>query len=107
MCSWSGNETSAAKRPAPLTSGRSSSRRTERPTNFCLMPAIIGRLFGAQFLHRGAHRLDDVLIAGAAAQVRGQHVNQLLVADVRLALQHAGDQHEEAGRAEAALEPVM
>src|SRR5437660_4666394 len=98
---------SAAKRPAPMSKGRSSSRRTERPTNFCLMPAMMGRLFGAQLLHRRAHRLDDVLIAGATAEVRREHVDQLLVADIRLALQHARDQHEEPGRAEAALQAVV
>src|SRR6202040_1834161 len=104
MCSWSGNEMSAAKRPPPVTSGRSSSRRTERPTNFCLTPAMMGRLLGAQLQRRRAHRLDDVLVAGAAAQVRGEHVDQLVIGDLRLALQHARDQHEEARRAEAALQ---
>ena len=32
MCSWLGNETSAANNPRPVTSGGSSSRVTEAPT---------------------------------------------------------------------------
>ena len=56
---------------------------------------------------RGAHGLDDVLIAGAAAQIRRQHVEQIVVADIRLALEHADRQHQEARRAEAALQAVV
>ena len=102
MCHWPGNDTSAAKRPWPGSSGRSSSRATERPTN--LAGAVISR---ASRSAAGAHGLDDVLIAGAAAQVRRQHVEQVVVADVRLALQHADRQHQKARRAEAALQAVV
>src|SRR5580704_2092695 len=107
MCSWWGNDTSAAKRPVPVSSGRSSSRRTERPTNFGFSAAMAGPSLRAQFLHRGPHRLDDVLIAGAAAKIGREHVDEVVVVDVRLAFQHSGDQHEEAGRAEAALQPMV
>ena len=43
MCSWPGNEMSAAKRPCPVTSGRSSSRVTERPMNLPLAALIYRR----------------------------------------------------------------
>ena len=99
-----GNEMSAAKRPRPVTSGRSSRRvGPERPTNIGRRGHVRARISRG----RRAHRLDDVLIAGAAAQIGRQHVEQVLVADVRLALQHAGRQHQEARRAEAALQAVM
>ena len=54
-----------------------------------------------------AHGLDDILVAGAAAEIGGQHIDQIVVADVGLALQHAGHQHQKAGRAEAALQAVI
>ena len=42
----------------------------------CIIPHLVPRRL---------HRLDDVLVAGAAAEIRRQHVEQLLVADVRIA----------------------
>jgi hypothetical protein len=47
------------------------------------------------------------MITGAAAQIRGQHVEQCFVADIRLALQNAGGKHQEAGGAKAILHAVM
>src|SRR5262249_29184626 len=61
----------------------------------------------AHFGGGGAHRLDDILIPGTAAQIGREHVDQVHIADVGLAFEHADDQHEEARRAEAALQPVM
>ena len=114
MCSCCGNEISAAKRPRPVSSGRSSRRVSEWPTSFGFAVAgAIAQLglpprFALPQLAGGrAHRLHDVLIAGAAAKIGRQHVDQILVADIGLALQHAGDQHEKAGRAEAALQAVV
>src|SRR5262249_49152690 len=51
-------------------------------------------------------RLDDVLIAGAPAQVAGDAEADLLLARVRVLLQQAVRAHDHAGRAEAALKPV-
>ena len=65
------------------------------------------RGYRAPRIPRRAHRLDDVLIAGAAAQIRGQHVDQLLVADVRILFQHVGRQHQKTRRAIAALQAVI
>src|SRR5580658_7600936 len=58
----------------------------------------------ANLIARGLHGLDDVLIAGAAAQVRGEHVEQFLVVDVWVFLQHVSCQHQKARRAVAALQ---
>src|SRR5205085_2549273 len=56
---------------------------------------------------RRAYRLDDVLVAGAAAEVGCEDVEQVLVADVRALLQRVDRQHQEAGRAEAALQAMV
>ena len=56
---------------------------------------------------RGAYRLDDVLVAGATAEVGREHVEKVFVADIRLALQNADGQHQKPGRAETALQRVM
>src|SRR5688500_8623186 len=53
------------------------------------------------------HRLDDILIAGAAAEVGREYIQQLVVADVRIPLQRIRRQHQEARRAEAALQSVV
>src|SRR5262249_5841877 len=45
--------------------------------------------------------------AGAAAKIGAQDVEQVVVADVGLALEHAYRQHQEARRAEAALQTVV
>src|SRR5580704_6013643 len=118
MCSCRGNEMSAAKRPRPVSSGRSSSRGTDRPTNFSFgfasggaigLPDLAGFVWASAAHLRGgrAYRLHDALIAGAAAQIGREHVDEVVIADVRLAFQHAGDQHEKAWCAEAALQAVM
>src|SRR5262249_42458724 len=55
----------------------------------------------------GADSLDDVLIAGTATEIRRQHVEQIAIGDIGFALKHADGQHQEAGRAETALQAVM
>src|SRR3974390_2822089 len=94
---------SAANRPSPLSSGRSSSRGTERPIYFSpLIAASLAHLFCCR-----AHRLDDVLVAGAAAEVGREHVQQIVVGHVGLALQHTDGEHQKTRRAEAALQSVI
>src|SRR5439155_5841497 len=53
------------------------------------------------------HRRDDALIAGTAAKVGPQHIQQQIAADIGLALQHADEEHQKARGAEAALQPMM
>ncbi len=70
--------------------------------------AVAHVAFAPRIVSRAApHRLDDVLVAGAAAEVGRQHVEQLVVADVRIVLQRVRRQHQEARRAEAALQAVV
>src|ERR1700722_3769008 len=115
---WScpANEISAAKRPRPVSSGRSSRRVSERPTYFVFGFAVDGAIDQPSGLRRpplphlagdGTHGLHDVLIAGAAAEIGREHVGEFVVGDIGLALQHAGHQHQKAGRTEAALQAVM
>src|SRR3954453_21177843 len=54
-----------------------------------------------------AHGLDDVLIARAATEVRRQNLENLLVRQFGIGLQRVYRKHQEAGRAEAALERMM
>src|SRR2546430_2464522 len=56
---------------------------------------------------RRPHRPDDVLVAGAAAEVGREDIEQVLVADVGALLQRVHRQHQETGRAEAALQAMM
>src|SRR5262249_34539697 len=48
-----------------------------------------------------------VLIAGAATEIGRKQIEEVIVADVRVALEHACRQHEEARCAKAALQAVM
>src|ERR1700761_8965239 len=63
--------------------------------------------FAAHLVTGRLHSLDDVLIAGAAAEVRRQHVEQFLVVNVRILLQRIGGEHQEARGAVAALQTVV
>src|SRR6476660_2885710 len=54
-----------------------------------------------------AYRLDDVLVACAAAQVRRQYVEQIVIADIGLALAYADRQHQKTRGTEAALQAVV
>src|SRR5487761_460390 len=61
----------------------------------------------SQLLGRPQHRLHDVLVAGAAAQVAGQRPPHVFLGRVRVAVEQGlGGQHH-ARRAEPALEPVL
>src|SRR5262245_52095241 len=62
---------------------------------------------GPHPLDREVHRLDDRLIARAAADVPAERVDDLVFARRRLAGQQLVDRHHEPGRAETALEPVL
>src|SRR5262245_29002666 len=108
MCHWSAKETSAAKRPRPSSSSRSSRRGTERPMNFCFLSGIhLGFVSLAHFFRRSTNGLDDVLITGAAAEIGRQNIKQVAVADIGFALEHAHCQHQKARRAEATLQAMV
>ena len=56
---------------------------------------------------RGFHRVDDVLISGAAADVALEAVADLLLGRVGIAIDDLLGRHDHAGRAEAALQSVL
>src|SRR5258708_15129099 len=70
-------------------------------------PAGRLRYGAAHGLRRGLHRLDDVHVAGAAAQVAFQASADLVLGRVWILLQEIRRGHDEAGRAVAALEAVL
>src|ERR1051326_2237553 len=92
---------SAAKRPAPVSSGRSSMRLTDRP----IWP--IASFWTPHFGGRGQDRFEDVLVPGAAAQIGRQRLPQLGFADIQVLFEDTDRQHQKAGGAEAALQPVI
>src|SRR5215470_3548461 len=56
---------------------------------------------------RRADGLDDVFVAGAAAEVRGNDIDQFLAVEVRTFLQNTDREHQKARRTEAALQGVV
>ena len=56
---------------------------------------------------RRSHRVHDVLISGAAAQVAVQAVPDLLLAGIGIALQDLLGDHDHARRTETALQSVL
>src|SRR5262245_36607962 len=58
-------------------------------------------------LSRLLHRLDDVLVAGAAAQIAGQPFTDVCLAWIRVVLEEHVRRQDHPRRAEAALEPVL
>jgi hypothetical protein len=53
------------------------------------------------------HSFDDVYVAGAPAQIRGKHIDDLFIGHARVFLQCACDQHQETRSAKAALQCVV
>ena len=84
-CSVSGNFRSATNWPRPISRRRSSRRGIERPTYPLPCPLSLRLRHGHLPLSLSAphglggrhHRLDDVLVAGAAAQHGGQRLAHL------------------------------
>src|SRR5918996_3555417 len=87
--------------PRPVMKRRSSLRRTEAP-----IPSVA--IASAPHVRGGRlNRLDDVVVAGAAAQVALEPLADLGFGGRRVALHQVDRAHDHAGRAEAALQPVM
>src|SRR3954454_18231924 len=86
----------------------SSLRTTRAPMPFSAMAPLLRRLGRRGAAACGGHDgLDDVVVAGAAAEVALEVLAHLLLGRVRDALQHVDRGHDHAGGAEAALEPVV
>src|SRR5215472_18532543 len=61
----------------------------------------------SELLGRPQHRLDDVLVAGAPAEVAGQRPADLLFGRIRVAVEQGLGREHHARRAEPALQPVL
>src|SRR6266567_1947821 len=73
-----------------------------------VLPPSVGSGSRAGHLLRGVlNRLDDVLIAGAAAEVAFDAPTNLLLTGRRVVLEEVDARHDHAGRAEAALKAVL
>src|SRR5882724_10934741 len=102
MKRWSSLRRTGAPIPvAPMT--------TSSVGTACLC-ALSGGL-AVSLLHRlgaGRNRLDDVVVAGATAEITFELVpNGGIVEIVALAVNHVDRSHDHAGRAIAALQPVV
>src|SRR6266853_3192601 len=62
---------------------------------------------GSELGGRPQHRLDDVLVAGAAAEVAGQRPAHVLLGGVGIVVEQRLGGHHHARSAESALQPVL
>src|SRR5213592_3953564 len=93
----------------------SSLRLTLCPSQWVACSAAISRpsarrrsgLVGPLLLRRPLHRVDDVLVAGAAADVPRDGPADLLLARVGVLLQQRGGHQQHRRGAEAALQAVL
>src|SRR5687768_6205770 len=92
MCSMRGSTMSSAKRVWPVTLARPSTRRRGLPSTFMLHPPR--RLFD---------RFENLLVAGAAAQVSRDGLLDPLPGRILLMLEQRLRGHQDAGGAVAAL----
>src|SRR5206468_9185859 len=110
--SMPGNVRSSVYRAWPVISSGSSFRKTPVPTYrwvTCAIPVtpLPARGRGVHLLGRGQDGLDDVLVAGASAQIAFQPEPDGLLGEVGVLRDEAGGGHDHPGRAVAALQPVV
>ena len=91
---------SAPKRSLPVTLAGASSRATRAPT---ACPARDAGDVDDRARRDGEHRLDDLAVAGAAAQHAGERVADLGLGRLRVRAQQRLGAHQHARRADAAL----
>src|SRR2546428_4422686 len=72
-----------------------------------LAVAIIAPLLGRHLLGGVLDGLDDIVVAGAAAEVALEPVPDLALRRARVALDELSGRHDHARRAEAALQSVL
>src|SRR5438067_837479 len=90
----------STKEPRPVRSLRSSLRATLRPIQLRVSVAAISR-------PHGLDGLDNVLIAGAAAEVALEPLADLRLGRRGVLVEQADDRHDHPGGAEAALQRVL
>src|ERR1700757_2001356 len=107
-CSIPGSLMSSTYRPAPVRMRGSSERLMLAPVYRSAAIAVMapprsappGALGGQQ------DAVDDALVAGAAADVAGQRLADLLLVGIRVGAEERRRLHDHPGRAETALEAV-
>src|SRR5213083_706155 len=92
MCSMRGSTMSSAKRVWPVTLARPSTRRRGLPRTFIAHPA-----------RTLLDRFDDLLVAGAAAEIPGDRLIDALARGMRLVREQRLGGHQDPRRAVAAL----
>src|SRR5262249_24416988 len=92
-------------RPGPVMASGSSFRSRLMPMTFALgsVTAISPPLRARD----GLYGLDDVVVAGTAAEIALEPVADLVVRRARMLLQEAGRRHDHSGRAVAALQRMV
>src|SRR5712692_8906818 len=95
-CSRPSSRTSSTKSARPVRSRASSLRRTRWPITL----GAPGRATGE------SHGRDDVLVTSAAAQIPGERLADLALVRIGMVAQERDERHEDARRAEAALQPM-
>src|SRR3546814_9626802 len=104
--SWPGADMSAPKRARPVTLSRPSGRSGRVPTwlYLRLTRTLLSSSGMTTFLpHLGSgveHRVDDLVVAGAAAQIAGQPIANFGLVRVRVLLQQRLGGHQEPRRSE-------
>src|SRR5947209_956467 len=93
----------------PVSSRGSSLRRMLLPTSVSGfgLAMVVAMLCARLSRRRGLHRVDDVLVSGAAAEVPLQAVADLVVGGIGMIGQELSGGHDHARRAESALQPVL
>src|SRR5712692_5848215 len=95
-CSRPSSRTSSTKSARPVRSRASSLRRTRWPIPLGARSRATGE----------SHGRDDVLVTSAAAQIPGERLADLALVRIGMVAQERDQRHEDARRAEAALQPV-
>src|SRR5476649_179641 len=98
--------------PLPVIKRRSSLRRTAAPIPVALMAVLLETFSStSRTLHgarAGSNRLDDVVIAGAAAEIAVEFMTDgFFIQFIALAPDHVDRGHHHARRAKSALQPVV
>src|SRR6266849_2101212 len=105
--SWPGRLKSAPKRARPVTLSAPSGRMVRVPTYVCEFPFVIVSAMGLSLSHRRGgvhHRAHDLVVPRAPAEVAGEPVAHLDLRRVGRPLEQGLARHQEARRADAALE---
>ena len=91
----------------PVISRGSSRLRMRLPTSVSVFVVVVAMRYAPPLSPRRFHRVDDVLIPRAPADVAFQAMPDFLLGRIRIAVQNLFRRHDHARRAESALQPVL